>query len=166
MLDILTSIPGALTQAQIGAIKISPEMIAALKERTNLRLLGPRSSTKVADGQENIVELILDLSNASDDFHRTLTPPGEFEPVPYASRNYDWSCSPQQAQAVPELERHIAKLRKQRQQLCNEAESVRDWLYKREAAFYRLEATSGAETSELKVEKNYLTMLGRWYLST
>lgn len=42
VLDLVSSLPEALQQAQMGAIKLSPEMVTALKERSQSRGFGPR----------------------------------------------------------------------------------------------------------------------------
>lgn len=165
VLDIVASLPGALHQAQIGTIKLSPEMVAALKERTTPRHFTPRGPVR---DPQTVVEQILDYPNHSDGFHKTHKPLGSVEPVPYSSRNYGWSRSPEHIGTIYDLEQHIAELRKKRQQLCNEAEAVRAWLQQREAAFYtqKLKAATDAEINALKPERNYLQKLGHWYLST
>ena len=112
-------------------------------------------------------EELLENPNYSDGFHKTHKPSDKYEPVPYAERNYDWSHSSHLARAIPELEDHIAKLRVQRQQVCKEAETMRDWLHEREAAYYNLKATAtGNETDKLQTEKHYLEVLSQWYLAT
>jgi hypothetical protein len=161
----VTSVPGALQQVQTGTIKLSPEMIAAIKERTTIRSFAPREPVK---SSQSPVEQILEYPNYSDDFHKTHKPPGSVEPVPYSTRNYDWSQQPQHARTIASLEEHIAELRKKRQQLSREAEAVRTWLQQREAKFYteKLKAASDVEISTLKPEQLYLEKLGYWYLST
>jgi len=165
VLDLVAPVPGVLQQVQIGTIKLSPEMIPALKERTTLWSFGPREPVK---SSQSLAEQILECPNYSDGFHKTHKPPGSVEPVPYSTRNYDWSQQPQHARTIASLEEHIAELRKKRQQLCREAEAVRTWLQQREAKFYteRLNAVSDVEISALKPEKHYLEKLGYWYLST
>jgi hypothetical protein len=113
VLDALSSmgVLAVLREVQIGKIKLSPELVDALKEITTPRLVRPRSGSR----SQTAVEQILSASNHSDGFHKTHRLPGTFEPVPYSERNYDWSCEPQQHKAIPELEKHIVELRKQRQ---------------------------------------------------
>ena len=61
----------------------------------------------------------------------------------------------------------MAKLREGRQQVCKEAEAVRDWLRERETEYYKLKDTaSGIDTEKLQSEKHYLEVLGHWYLVT
>lgn len=124
VLDLVASLPGALQQAQIGAIKLSPEMVTALRERTTSRGFGPRKPMNTAP---TVVEHLLNDPNYSDGFHKTQKLPGKHEPEPYAKRNYGWSQQPQHARTVASLEEHIIELRKKRQHLCKEAEAVRTW---------------------------------------
>jgi hypothetical protein len=165
VLDLVSSLPGALQQAQIGAIKLSPELVTALKERTTSRGFGPR---KPVSSAPTVVDHLLNDPNYSDDFHKTQRLPGKHEPEPYAKRNHDWSQQPQHARTIPSLEEHIAELRKKRQQLSKEAEAIRAWFQQREATFYteKLNAASDTEISALKPEQLYLERLGYWYLST
>ena len=164
VLDLLASVPDPLRQVRTGAIKLSPEMIAALIERETSWSFGPRQPAK--DPQIANEELHKN-PNYSDGFHKTHKPLDKYEPVPYAERNYDWSHSSRLARAIPELEDHIAKLRVQRQRVCKEAESVRDWLHEREAAYFNLKATAtGNETDKLQTDKHYLEVLSHWYLAT
>ena len=165
VLDLVTSLPGAIRQVQTGTIKLSPEMVAALKERTTIRPVGPREPV---NSSQSFVEQILEYPNYSDDFHKTHKPPGSVKPEPYSTRNYDWSQQPQHPRTISSLEEHIEELRKKRQQLCHEAESVRSWLQQREAQFYtaKLKAASDVEISMLKPGQLYLEKLGYWYLST
>ncbi|GAB7328283.1 hypothetical protein MBLNU13_g00289t1 [Cladosporium sp. NU13] len=123
-------------------------MVAALKERSTSWSFGPHAPVK--DSQIAIEQ-----------------PPGKYEPVPYAERNYDWSHSSQHARAIPELESHIVKLREQRQQVCQEAEAVRDWLHERETEYHKLKDTaSDIEIDKLQTEKHYLEVSSHWYLVT
>lgn len=165
VLDLLTSAPGALEQVQIGTIKLSPDIVAALKERATSWSFGPRGP--VNDSQ-TLVEQILDYPNYSDGFHKTHKPADSIDPVPYSTRNYNWSRSPQHAGTIYDLEKHITELRKKRQQRSNEAEAVRTWLQQREADFYtqKRKAATDAEIRALKPEQHYLEKLGFWYLST
>jgi hypothetical protein len=165
VLDLVSSLPGALQQAQIGAIKLSPELVTALKERTTSRGFGPR---KPVNSTPAFVDHLLNDPNYSDDFHKTQRLPGKHEPEPYAKRNYGWSQQPQHARTIASLEEHIAELRKKRRQLCKGAETIRTWFQQREATFYteKLKAASGIEISALKLEQLYLERLGYWYLST
>ena len=158
LLDFLNSEPGALTHVQRGMIKLSPEMVDALRESATLR---PYDHRKPKDASQTAIERFLKAPNQSDSFHKTHQPPGKYEPVPYPERNYDWSCSSLPARAIPELEEHITQLRSQRQQICKEAEAVRNWLREREAAYHKLKsAASGLEPNELRIEKLYLEVLG------
>jgi hypothetical protein len=165
VLDLVSSLPGVLQQAQIGAIKLSPELVTALKERTMSRGFGPR---KPVNSAPTVADHLLSDPNYSDHFHKTQRLPGKHEPEPYAKRNYGWSQQPQHARTIPSLEEHIAELRKKRQQLCKEAETIRTWFQQREATFYteKLNAASDTEISALKPEQLYLERLGYWYLST
>ena len=165
VLDLVASIPEAIRQVQTGTIKLSPEIVAALLERTATRAFGPREPVS---SSQSPFERMFEDPNYSDDFHRTHKPPGSVKPVPYSTRNYDWSQQPQHARTIASLEEHIAELRKKRQQLCREAEAIRTWLQQREARFYavKLKAASDVEISALKPEERYLEKLGYWYLST
>jgi len=133
-----------LNQSEIE--KLNPEMVAAVKARTTSRFSSLREP---GNRSQTAAEQIPNQVNYSDVFHKTRKLPGSLELVPYSTRNYDWSLHPQHAEAIPELEQHIVELRKKRQQLSNEAETVRDWLSEQEAEFYnrRPEITSDKEVS-------------------
>lgn len=165
VLELVASVPDPLRQVHNGAIKLSPEMVAALKERTRSWHFVPRQPVK--EPGQSPIEQALGHPNYSDGFHKSHKPPGKYEPVPYAERNHDWSHSSQHARSIPELEDHIAKLREERQQVCYEAEAVRDWLHEREADYHKLKDTArGAGTDKLQTEKRYLEVLSHWYLAT
>ena len=126
LLDAISSVPEALQHVQMGTIKLSPEIASALKAKTHNPSFGPRRAT---NGSQNVFEQILESPNHSDSFHKPHVPDNSFEPTPYSLRNYDWSSITQHDRAIPELETHISQLHKRRQQACNEAEAVRDWLH-------------------------------------
>jgi hypothetical protein len=152
-LHILGYVQDPVTLLQLGFLKLSSEIVLALKKRQTFH-------------NPHFPNLILDPPNDSDAFHKTYTPQGKAEPVPYAARNYDWSGSLQQGNSTPALEQHIVDLRKRRQQTCEEAESLRAWLYDREVAFYKLKDLPTTNTYELKRQQKYLEVLARYHLAT
>jgi hypothetical protein len=100
LLDALNSIGGSgvLKEVQVGRIKLSPDTVAALRDRTVSQTYGP---AKYVDASQTAVQQALSSPNYSDAFHKTTKVLGSTEPVPYASRNYDWSYSLQRSGTIP-----------------------------------------------------------------
>lgn len=142
-----------------GDIKLSPELIVGLKDR--IRPVTEEAVMRARESKTNQIEALFRTPNNSNGPHKTVTPSGESETVPYAERNYDWT--PNRAGAVSELSDHIRKLQAQRQQACDEAEAVWDWLSERELEYYKQKARAeaGSEVKGLKTMKTYLETLGK-----
>jgi hypothetical protein len=153
-LHVLGFVQDPMTLLQLGVLKMSPEIVLALKKRKTL-----------VSGEQDVIKLSVDPPNDPDAFHKTHTPQDEAEPVPYAARNYDWSGSPQQGNSTLALEQHIADLRKRRQQACEQAEALRAWLYDREVDFYKLKELPDSNPNDLKSQQKYLEVLARYHLT-
>jgi hypothetical protein len=166
VLHMLGYLDNPLTGVELGLSKMSPEIAVALKKRRTLDNPYSYLRSNPQERGKTVVELTVDPPNDSDAFHKTYTPPGEAEPVPYAVRNYAWSGSLEQGNSAFALEQHIADLRKQRQKACDQAEALRAWLYDREVDFYKLKEAPNSDKDELKSQQKYLEVLARWHLST
>jgi hypothetical protein len=166
VLHLMGYVNDPLSALQAGLLKMNQEIAVALKKRRTfdnpysyLRSIPPEPG-------KTVVELTVDPPYDSDTFHKTYTPLGETEPVPYTARNYGWSGSLQQGNSALALEQHIVDLRKQRQKTCDQAEALRAWLYDREVDFYKLKEAPNSDKDELKSQQKYLEILARWHLST
>lgn len=116
---------------------------------------------RARDARKSQYEVYFIPPDESNGPHKTLTPCGESEPVPYASRKYDWV--PEQPGAARELEDHIRKLQVKRRQASDEAEAVWQWLSERELEYYRLKAKAkaGSDVRGLTTMKRYLETVSR-----